>query len=151
MSRYSVSRRKIPIEYNCIGCGKIVPYTHSKRNRYYSLECSAAHSWTHRTIPKILAGRCTGTISLKRYLRETVGDWCSICLNPSTWNMQPLMLQLDHLDGNSDNNSIDNIRLLCPNCHSQTPTYGHQSKGNRYKKVAKRNVYIREYRKVIPD
>jgi 5-methylcytosine-specific restriction endonuclease McrA len=39
-------------------------------------------------------------------------------------------LQLEHKDGNSENNKPENLCLLCPNCHSQTPTYGAKNKGN---------------------
>lgn len=39
------------------------------------------------------------------------------------WLGEPMPLELDHVDGNSDNNTLSNLRLLCPNCHSLTPTY----------------------------
>ena len=35
----------------------------------------------------------------------------------------PLVIQLHHIDGNRDNNSLDNLQMLCPNCHSQTENY----------------------------
>lgn len=57
-------------------------------------------------------------------------------------------MQIDHIDGNSDNNVISNCRLLCPNCHTQTKTWGSRGSGNRYKKLTKRNLYLREYKTV---
>lgn len=48
---------------------------------------------------------------------------CECCGNKGKWNNKPLVLQLDHKDGDHSNHSLDNLRFLCPNCHSQTDTY----------------------------
>lgn len=48
---------------------------------------------------------------------------CSWCGQGWHWNGRPLSLHLDHIDGVNSNNSLDNLRVLCPNCHTQTPTY----------------------------
>jgi 5-methylcytosine-specific restriction endonuclease McrA len=53
---------------------------------------------------------------------------CSRC-GISTWLEEKLTLILDHVDGNADNNSIENLRLLCSNCDSQTPNYKAKNKG----------------------
>lgn len=47
---------------------------------------------------------------------------CSIC-EIKEWLGKPLSLHLDHIDGDSYNNSLSNLRFLCPNCDSQTDTY----------------------------
>ena len=65
----------------------------------------------------------------KKYIIETRGYKCEVC-GISEWQGVPISLQLDHIDGNSDNNHKDNLRLLCPNCHSQTDTFGAKNKGN---------------------
>lgn len=39
------------------------------------------------------------------------------------WNEMELNMELDHIDGNKTNHHISNLRMLCPNCHAQTPTY----------------------------
>jgi len=49
---------------------------------------------------------------------------CCLFCNISEWQGKPIVLALDHIDGNNRNNSRDNLRFLCPNCHSQTPTWG---------------------------
>lgn len=48
---------------------------------------------------------------------------CSICGNTGEWNSKKLVLQLDHINGIHNDNRIENLRLLCPNCHSQTDTF----------------------------
>jgi Zn finger protein HypA/HybF involved in hydrogenase expression len=48
---------------------------------------------------------------------------CSVCRNAGVWCEKPLMLQLDHINGVSDDHRFNNLRLLCPNCHSQTVTF----------------------------
>ncbi len=40
------------------------------------------------------------------------------------WRGKPLTMHLDHINGRRDDNRLENLRMLCPNCHSQTPTYG---------------------------
>lgn len=47
---------------------------------------------------------------------------CEIC-HIDSWNNLPISLQLDHINGVHTDNRLENLRLLCPNCHSQTPTY----------------------------
>lgn len=53
---------------------------------------------------------------------------CAICGNEGEWLGKPLILQLDHIDGNHTNHSLNNLRFLCPNCHTQTATYGSKSR-----------------------
>lgn len=48
---------------------------------------------------------------------------CSICNNIDIWNNLPLKLQLDHINSVHNDNRIENLRWLCPNCHSQTDNY----------------------------
>ena len=47
---------------------------------------------------------------------------CAIC-ERNFWIGESIPLQLDHISGNNDDNSLENLRLICPNCHAQTPQY----------------------------
>ena len=52
---------------------------------------------------------------------------CAEC-GITTWRGQPLSLELDHINGDKQDNRLENLRLLCPNCHSQTATYAGRNK-----------------------
>ena len=67
---------------------------------------------------------CFKPHSLKKKLLEEgyFERKCYVC-NLSEWMGQPIPIELDHIDGNIDNNSIENLRIICPNCHAQTPNY----------------------------
>lgn len=54
---------------------------------------------------------------------------CAFCGNNGTWLDQPISLQLDHINGKNNDHRIENLRFLCPNCHSITDTYAGKNKG----------------------
>lgn len=60
----------------------------------------------------------------KRIINNNLIDYvCSECGISSIWNKKPIVLQLDHINGINNDNRLNNLRFLCPNCHSQTDTY----------------------------
>ncbi len=82
----------------------------------------------------VLNGPYIGSSQLKKKLYEAgiLEPTCRECNLGAEWNGKPLSLQLDHIDGNCSNNQISNLRILCPNCHTQTNNWtGKNSK--RYK------------------
>lgn len=72
----------------------------------------------------------TNTHSLKKRLLKCgkLENKCYDCGLLPEWNGKPLSLQLDHKDGDRCNNLLKNLRLLCPNCHSQTTTFAGKAK-----------------------
>lgn len=59
----------------------------------------------------------------KRLVREGLKQYkCEVC-GIDNWCGKPISLELDHIDGNGYNHVLSNLRLLCPNCHSQTETF----------------------------
>ena len=59
---------------------------------------------------------------LKRAMKESgLQEVCS-CGIIDTWNGKPIVLEVDHIDGDWLNNNLDNLRFICPNCHSQEAT-----------------------------
>lgn len=62
------------------------------------------------------------TLRRRRIMSEQ-NNRCAMCSMEPTWNGKPLGLHLDHIDGNRANETRGNLRLICPNCHSQTDTY----------------------------
>lgn len=132
--------------YNCLFCNKENKCGHSKINKYCDNQCQGDWKWENETKPRIERGECSGPGALKKYLVEKYGEKCFECGLGTTWQNKKLVLQLEHADGNSDNNLPKNLKLLCPNCHTQTEFYGCKGQGNRYKKITKRNRYLQEYK-----
>jgi hypothetical protein len=72
----------------------------------------------------LVADRPTGSLALKERLVHAgfLDERCAAC-DRTTWEGGPIPLELDHVNGDRRDNRLENLRLLCPNCHALTPTY----------------------------
>ncbi len=62
----------------------------------------------------------------KKAIENGIPYICKECGNKGFWNNKSLVLHLDHINGVCNDNRLENLRFLCPNCHQQTPTWGHK-------------------------
>lgn len=105
-------------------------FTKSKRTNNPSPKRDYNEILTFNSKKEIL----TSFAGLKNFIKKhkLLAYKCSNCNLLPEWQNKTLVLQLDHIDGNKNNNLLTNLRFLCPNCHSQTPTYGGKHNKNTY-------------------
>jgi len=77
---------------------------------------------------KDLSAHATRASVRKTIIREELIPYkCGMC-GIDEWNNKKLSLHLDHINGVNDDHRLENLRFLCPNCHSQTETYTGRNK-----------------------
>jgi len=114
--------------FNCLNCDKEHNFKgYSYTNKYCNNQCQ--QDFEYKAAIKNWEIITPGKSRIKRYLAELFGNKCSIC-NIQTWCNKEIIFELEHRDGNSENNNADNLCLICPNCHSQTSTYKNKNMGN---------------------
>ncbi len=88
-------------------------------------------------LTKLLAeGKRASNIKARLLEAGLLQNVCSGC-GHSEWRGRELVIQLDHINGDPHDNRLENLRMLCPNCHSQTETFGARNKASMRRKRAK--------------
>lgn len=113
--------------YNCKACGAESEWSHQKMNVYCGVVC-AGRAKFNETVERFQKGLVSERSTIRKVLAETKGYKCECC-GISEYNNLPITLQVDHIDGNAGNNMPENLRLICPNCHSQTSSFSGRNKG----------------------
>lgn len=117
------------------------------------------HSWSKKTpLDKILvedsSWNYTNGLRLRLIKENILANVCSEC-GISDWNGKPISLHLDHINGKRKDNRIENLQILCPNCHSQTNTYCGKNIRVPEKLISEFNINIElapwEQRQIIAD
>jgi hypothetical protein len=108
----------------CLFCGNVC------KKKFCSCRCDSKHR-IKLTNEKIERGEKVYVRQIRRYLIEKRGNKCEECgwdkINLKTGKCP---IEMEHVDGNHENNLFNNLKLLCPNCHSLTPTYKGANRGN---------------------
>jgi hypothetical protein len=108
----------------CLNCNN-----KTTNKKFCSNTCQQDFEWVKEKKKIEKTGIAPYARTSKRYIIETRGHRCEIC-KETEWMGQKIPLVKDHIDGNPENHSILNLRVICPNCDAQTPTYKSKNKGN---------------------
>ena len=83
--------------------------------------------------------------AVRNYILAKQNELCAICGIEQDWNGQPLVFILDHINGDSTYHNVNNLRMICPNCDSQLPTFKSKNRGRgTLKERIYRNTRYRE-------
>lgn len=110
----------------CIYCGEQLTNKYSK---YCSTQCQVDFQWKLKKQNWLDTGCKESNRFIRKVLTEEQGDCCSVCCI-TEHNGKPLVFEVEHKNGNSEDCSVSNVCLICPNCHSQTDTYKGKNRGH---------------------
>lgn len=136
------------IKPSCTYCGNKVTSKNST-TKFCSIQCHVDYKWI-KTVHDIKSNKNVTALVLRKYLISTDLK-CVECGITSEYNGKIISLELDHIDGDSSNNVLNNVRLLCPNCHSQTATYKYKNAKNPLGKDHRKARYFKNVKLVAPE
>lgn len=129
---------KIPKRKSEISICENCQSTYSSRNRKFCSKTCRDESQRSDSWDAFIEGRLLKSEAIKKHLITLEGARCSLC-GLTEWQGHPAPLVMDHINGNSSDNTLKNLRLVCGNCDMQLPTYKSKNKGNgrTYRRVKK--------------
>lgn len=117
----------------CLMCQKEI----SKSNKSgYCAKCLVQHRREEKIQHWLESGDTGFTVDttirgvIRDYILNSQKKQCAICGMINMWNGQEINFVLDHIDGDASNSSRENVRLVCPNCDSQLPTFKSRNKNS---------------------
>jgi hypothetical protein len=110
-------------------CGKLCPRWNKNFCSYLCYREHKRKLYDESIQERLNVGEKIHPQVLRKYLLKKFGWKCSSC-GLKEWMNRPIPLNLDHRDGNSENNTEENFRFLCLNCDGLQPTYGSKNRGN---------------------
>ena len=116
----------------CLNCKIEFTHGYSTTGKYCSLKChgeARTESRISRDKMRFAESTLTSRKRIKELVLERDGHKCSVC-QLTEWMGKPITLWCDHIDGNATNNHPSNFRMICPNCDSQSETFGAKNYGN---------------------
>lgn len=113
----------------CYWCYSEICQIPSNNRKYCDNNCQVKHTYMLSFLDWYVFGDTKSNRMIRSFLETIHGYTCSSC-SIDSWNGKDLTLEVEHIDGNSENNSKENVCLICPNCHSQTPTYKGKNRGS---------------------
>ena len=109
-----------------------IDYSHfTGRARVYNNTSTSINEYLSNRV-KITSGK----LRIKLLAEGLKENKCEIC-GITKWHGKPIVCQLHHIDGNNQNNNLENLQILCPNCHSQTENYCGSANVNKTKYYCK--------------
>jgi predicted HNH restriction endonuclease len=112
---------------NCLNCNHELNQGRNCTAKYCHNQCQSDHR-AKLKLAEVEQGTANAKW-VKRYLIEKHGNVCMS--SDCAWDFTKVQVnvEIEHVDGNSENNTLENCILLCPNCHSLTPTYKNRNMG----------------------
>jgi hypothetical protein len=130
---------------NCQNCGGEI-YRPWHNQKYCSRECNNEFKVNKKydeylNNQNLYYNSDISIIWIKKHILNEQNGYCQICGIKNEWNNKPLVFVLDHINGNANDNTRINLRLICHNCDSQLDTYKSKNKNS-----SRKDRYLKNYK-----